>query len=256
MWDSIIIFEQPMNELVRTCLRLEQLFKTAVHHIDKDSAWDSRATLGAIIQIANLLDRSDLRSKLGKEVRRQIEILTRHQDAPSVDLDALQQLLAKLENIYGNLQATEGRLGQTIRENEFLNIVRQHLFNPGGACSFDAPLYHYWLQQSIEHRQHDLHQWLHAFDSIRATITVLLQIVRESATPRLKTAHEGFYQEPLDPRAAWQLIRVIIPRDAQVFPEISAGKHRISIRFYLPSIEGRPAQTQTNIDFKLTYCIV
>lgn len=256
MWDSVIIYEQPMNEHIRACLRLEQLFKNAIHHIGGDSMWDSRAALTAIIHLGNLLDRADLRSKLRKEIHRQIDNLSRHSQTPHVDITALNQLLARLESIQEKLLSTEGRFGQSIRDNEFLGIVRQHLFNPGGACSFDAPVYYYWQQQPVEVRQHDLEHWLHEFDSIRSTITVLLQLIRESAAPKLKVAHDGFYQEPLDPRASCQMIRVIIPRSANVYPEISAGKHRISIRYYQPSIYDRPSQSNSDIDFKLTHCII
>src|SRR5689334_2115558 len=105
MWDSIIIYEQPMNEHIRACLRLEQLFKNTIHHIDGDSMWDSRAALTSIIHIGNVLDRSDLRSKLGKEIQRQIENLARHSQTPDVDLIALNQLLGRLEGVYEKLHA-------------------------------------------------------------------------------------------------------------------------------------------------------
>jgi cell division protein ZapD len=53
------------------------------------------------------------------------------------------------------------------------------------------------------------------------------------------------------------MIRVTLPRSATLYPEISAGRHRFTIRFMRPS-EGaaRPVQTDEDIEFGLQRCII
>jgi cell division protein ZapD len=65
----------------------------------------------------------------------------------------------------------------------------------------------------------------------------------------------GFYQQPVDPNAVCQLVRVILPSELSVFPEISGGKHRFTIRFLeQATTAGRPAQTDQDIQFELQCC--
>jgi cell division protein ZapD len=45
-----------------------------------------------------------------------------------------------------------------------------------------------------------------------------------------------------------------LPEGSTVFPEISAGKHRFSIRFLEPQGTDRPAQTKQDIDFLFSSC--
>jgi cell division protein ZapD len=59
-----VIYEQPVNEHVRVCLRLEQLFNQTLHWMRGTSAWDSRAAISALLEILNVLDRPDLKAKL------------------------------------------------------------------------------------------------------------------------------------------------------------------------------------------------
>ena len=256
MWSETVCYEQPMNELIRACLRLEHLFAKALQGIHGSSIWDSRSALSAIINIGSILERSDLRGKLSKELRRYSDSLSKYLLIQQVDLTALKAVLSQLETLYEELNTSERKIGQNLRNNEFLGNIRQYLFNPGGACSFDVPAYHAWLQQPVAQRSNDLTGWLKDFDTLRACVSLLLQLTRDSSLPILKFAPAGFFQEAIDPQVTCQMIRVIIPYTVQAYPEISAGKHRINIRFYQASTIMRAAQAAGDISFKLTCCII
>lgn len=62
MTDSII-YEQPLNEIVRTCLRLEHVFHSAHHFLAKSNTWDYRAAVRALTEIMAILDRPDFKGK-------------------------------------------------------------------------------------------------------------------------------------------------------------------------------------------------
>ena len=44
-----VLYEQPLNERIRSFLRLEYLFQQAAYHLSLQSEWDSRATLTCVL---------------------------------------------------------------------------------------------------------------------------------------------------------------------------------------------------------------
>ena len=59
----MIIYEQPLNELIRICLRLEYLFGL-IKQGRKNT--DNRQTIRAMLDILSITERPDLRTKLGQ----------------------------------------------------------------------------------------------------------------------------------------------------------------------------------------------
>ena len=63
-----IIFEQPLNERMRNLLRLEHLFHLISFRTNEPSEWDCRSILESLLEINDLLTRSDLKTELIKEL--------------------------------------------------------------------------------------------------------------------------------------------------------------------------------------------
>lgn len=250
-----IIYEQPVSEHLRICLRLELLFQQAKYRLQAGSIWDSRAAVGTLIDILNLLDRPDLKTKLTKDLCRYLAVLGRLEKTSDVDQQKLSMLLIDLENVIDTLQATRGKIGQDLRDNDFLSIIRQHHANPGGVSEFDSPAYYLWLKQSVQQHQHDLANWFKVFDVVQTAVSLILKIVRQSASPENKTAKDGFFQSVMDSQAACQLIRVILPHHTKLFPEISVSRHGLCIRFFPLNLQERSKQYQQEVNFKLTSCV-
>lgn len=254
MNNDAIIYEQPLNELVRVCLRLEQLFLQVDYYSKDTSILGSRNVIVNIISLLNLLDRPDLKAKLAKELSHQVTILSKLENVPHIDGAKLKQLLTQLDELAHWFIESSSKIGQKLRDIELLNNLRLHLASPGGGCSFDIPVYHYWLQQPNEIRQRTLSTWLEEFSQVRLAVVLLLQLIRESSKPQSKMAEKGYYQEMLDPQTNLRLIRVAIPKDAPTFPEISISRHFVSVRFFTPTIGARPTQFPENLSFLLSYC--
>jgi cell division protein ZapD len=253
MIDNTIVYEQPLNELIRVCLRLEQLFFQIDHQIHDTSTLGTRNVVTAIINILHLLDRPDLKAKLAKELGHHLSNLMRLEHTPQIDQEKLRQLLRQLDDLIRCFIDSSGKIGQQLRDVELLNNLRLHLTTPGGGCSFDIPMYHYWLQQPIAKRHEQIQHWLTEFNSIRTTATLILQLIREGTKTQQKKADNGFYQELLDPQLNLRLIRVAIPTQIAVHPEISVGRHFLSVRFFLPHIQERPTQYADDLTFWLAY---
>lgn len=253
---NIIIFEQPVNELMRVCLRLEHLFQQATHHLQGASIWDTQASLSAIIDILAILERPDLKSKLTQELSRHLANLSRLEHLPHIDTQKLASVLLELEDLLDMLHAANGKLGQALRENEFINTFRQYQMSPGGSYSMEMPAYTLWLQQPAADRKIALSNWLHSLQPYLATIKLLLRLARHSHAPTAKVAHNGFFQVSLDPQTPCQLIRVAIDSTLRIYPLISVSRHGICIRFFEFNLTERASQTQQTILFQFTTCII
>lgn len=254
MIENAIIYEQPLNELIRVCLRIEQLFLQIDHQIADQSILGTRNVVSAIINLLQLVDRPDLKAKLAKELSHQTSLLTRLENTPEIDHEKLRHILTQLEELARCFIDSSKKIGQNLREIELLNNLRLHLASPGGGCSFDIPIYHYWLNQPIEVRETTIKSWIADFTNIRAACSLILQLVREGSKSHLKIADHGFYQELLDPQINLRLIRVAIPFDVAAYPEISIGRHYLSVRFFSPNIKERPTQYLQHIQFWISHC--
>ncbi len=252
--NQTIIYEQPLNELIRVCLRLEQLFYQIDHQMKDPSILPTRHAIALIINLLQLLDRPDLKAKLAKELSHQMTLLMRLQDSPQIDQIKLLTTLKQLDDLSRCFIDSSKKIGQPLREIELLNNLRLHLASPGGGCSFDIPVFHYWLQQPESVRQATLVSWLAEFENIRIASHLILKLIREGAKSQPKTAEHGFYQELLDPQINLRLIRVAIPSATSAYPEISIGRHFLSVRFFSPSVEERPTQHLQHLPFWLTHC--
>ena len=249
-----IFYEQPLNERMRSFLRLEHLFKQAAYTLRGYSIWDSRSTLTSITTILDILSRNDLKTELLKELERHEKTLSALSDMQGVDKEQLNNILKQIETSQQHILDFNGQLGQDIREHELLNSLRQRSSIVGGTCNFDIPYLHYWLQQPPEYRIEKLEGWLEKLEIISHPISLILDITRESSSPANVMAEKGFYQQNIDSSSPVQLIRVGLANDSEFFPEISAGKQRFSIRFMVPQDGERPTQSADDINFQLVCC--
>lgn len=252
----MIIYEQPLNEITRILLKIEYLLLMCDHNLQRSERWDTHQVLVAICDILNLLDRPDLRSKLTKEVQRYISILEKLRSSPDINQAKLSILLHRLEITNKQLLHYNGRLAQNLRDDEFLNGIRQHLMNPAGTTGFDIPLYHYWSMQSNQVRQSMVQAWHNKLQDVRELKTVLLELIRDSSDFSAQQANNGFYQMNIDPHAHCQLLRVKLNSSYTVYPEISAGRHRLCIYFMQADYQKRPQQHNDVVNFDLAVCIL
>jgi cell division protein ZapD len=212
--------------------------------------------VATIIDITDLLARTDLKAELIKELDRQSVVLGALQANPSVDHTRLESTISSLQNLLSRLRTSGCQPGQTVRKDELIASIRQRLTIPGGTCSFDLPGYHYWLSKPPLQRNAQLQQWLADLRIMQEGVAVILGVVRESAAPTQVIASSGFFQQPLDTHLSYHMIRVLLPTDAPFYPEISAGRHRFTIRFLeQKSTQMRPTQTKADVDFELERCV-
>ncbi len=252
-----LIFEQPLNEHIRTFLRLEHLFNQFHQHIEHSSAWDTHSAVKSLLDIMSMLGRGDIKRETIKELERQNVNLQSFVEIPGINHGRLTDLINEQKQCLQSLHAISGNIGHELQQNELLNAIKQRLSMPGGLCDFDLPLYSHWLNQPYERRYDILKTWFRPFETLNKAISLILKVIRDSTDALDETAEGGFYQKNLDTNLTCLMIRVILPKDTRVFPEISAGKHRFTIRFLKVSDPShRPEQEKQDTPFKLACCIL
>lgn len=249
-----IVFEQPLNERIRTFLRLEFLFGQYDHHRADATPFGARARLHALLDILTVLGRSDLKKDILKDLSEQQSVLTRLGNRPGVDNTRLKTVLTEIALAIGNLQQLTAQFASTaLRENEFLMSVLNRSSIPGGTCAFDLPAYHHWLSQAPEKMSRDLDTWFSDLIPYAQGILLDLRLLRGSVPVMDAVAPGGTYVHA--PQSACSLIRVFVPQDEPVYPEISAGSHRFTLRFMqLRDVHQRSSQAHREIAFKLQCC--
>lgn len=249
-----MIYEQPLNEQVRLCLRLEYLFTQADCYLVGESIWDSHQMLKTILEILQVIDRPDLKNKFCQTLNQYVHTLAQLEGLQDIDKQKLSNTLKQIDSLIDSLRSSQKKIGQELRENEFLTTIQQRLYTPAGTCGFSLPAYHLWLHQDKTLRQQQLRDWFVPFIQLREIVAIILKIIRESTPFKEVHALGGFYQNNLDQNIAYQMIRIELPPTKNFFPEISVGRYRLAVHFFALDITGRAAQTSGDVAFELACC--
>ena len=253
----VITYEYPLNERMRTFLRLEFLFAQMRFGMAGDSAWHTRSAVTALLDIKALLTRSDVRSELQKELDRVQASLQRLQSSPEVDERVLAPVLEEVGGMGQALREAPTGLAPVIRDNEFLTTIEQRAGVLGGTCAFDLPSYHLWLESPASERRALLTEWQSAFTLIDEGTELILRLLRGSADPIEEVAEGGCFQAMLEHHTPFQMLRVLLPQSNDCYPEISGSRHYCNIRFLSqPSKGERPQQVSNDVPFTLERCVI
>lgn len=243
-----VLFEHPLNEKMRTWLRIEFLLQQLHQH---RSLTDIAAALIFFRTVSDLLDvmeRGEVRTELVKELERQQQKLLLWADVPGVDNERIKSLRSQLKNRSTILMAAP-RLGQGLREDRLIATVRQRLGIPGGSCSFDLPTLHMWLHIPQPQRDGQTDQWLETLAPLHQALTLVLELIRNSGVFRSQISLNGFFQDNAEDA---DLLRLRIPLAEQLYPQVSGHKTRYAIRF-LP-LDSEQGTVPPRLSFDLACC--
>jgi len=255
---ELLIFECPLNERARTWLRLEELFSCTRTFAARRDPIDHRHALLGLFQIVDTASRSDLKTDLLQELDRQRTMWGNQLDNPDIAREALTEFLSDMDAVIHDLHGQIGKIGQHLRESEWLQAVRQRAASPGGACEFELPMLHSWLQRDEVERRSELKTWLEPIAPLEEAVVLVLRLLRESSQASAEMALHGNFQRALTAIRSPLLARVEINPGHAVVPEVSANKYTVNIRFLEHSgnfqAAGRATVTPRNIPFGLALC--
>ncbi len=225
------LFEYPLSQPFRHFLRVESAFEQIGQLKSSNS---HSALMSAVLQFVNLLElltRVDIKTEIIKELESQTQHYRHLKNNPAVDSQKLNNFLAQLEKLHRWAIAYQGRLGDDLRSQSFIQNIMSKQSLQTGVISCDSPELYYFSKLTIESLQNYLGQWMEKLEGLKTSIQVILRLTRELSFFQDAYAPMGDYLIE-KPNPGLSLVRIQVPGDTKLFPEISAGKHRIAIHFY------------------------
>ncbi|MEI6227960.1 MAG: cell division protein ZapD [Methylophilaceae bacterium] len=247
-------YDYPFNERIRTLLRVEDLFAKVLYNVEAGNEYQHHCALLSLLQILDVIDRAELKLDLLQELDRQRTAMTALRGNPDISAKTLETILADIDMASDALRAETTKLGQTLRSNEWLMSIKQRAGIPGGVCEFDLPSYHYWLGLGETRRRQDFDSWLKPLLPMHKAIGIILHILRGSGATTHLIASNGSYQQMLGGAKPAQMLRVVLADNITCFPEVSANKYAINIRFSTLESGQKPQKYEIDVKFSLTLC--
>ena len=250
----MITYEYPFNERIRTLLRLEDLFEKTAYFAQSDGHMEHHTALVTLFEILEVAGRADLKMDLIQELERQRQTLLAYRNNPDISEEALSGALYEIEQSSASLLSMTGKIGQYLRENDWLMSIKSRAVIPGGVFEFDLPSYHWWLHRSPEARRDSLEGWTRPLLPLRDAAAIVLRLLRSSGSSKQHAAVHGHFQLNLGGSAA-QMVRVTLDAGEAAIPEVSANKYFLNIRFTKPPAgEIKARGCERDVDFALTFC--
>jgi cell division protein ZapD len=252
---AVLVFEHPLNERMRTFLRLDFLYNQALYHNEMASPWGSRAAMSSLIDILAVTTRGDVRADVLKELESQLAALNEFRASAGVDTQRLKTVMSNLMRLRADLLGAGSAFLQPLRDSEFVSAIKHRSAIPGGTCEFDLPDYYFWLAQPAEARLRTFNQWLGLLRPLCDAIAELLWLTRQNGRERQEIASAGSFNITFERDHPLQLLRISLPAAAGLYPEISGSHHRCSVRFLRwQGLATRPTQAPDDVSFTLGCC--
>lgn len=243
-----ILFEHPLNEKTRTWLRLEFLLQQLQENRSLDNLNNALGLFRTISELLDIIDRGDVRTELVKELEHQQQKLLVWIDVPGVDVERLNTLHHSLKDL-SSVLLDAPRLGQVLKENRLISMVRQRLSIPGGCCSFDLPVLHMWLHSPTQIRDEQVAEWIKTMVPLNNALNTCLNLIRQSGSYQQKISTNGFYQNNAEDS---DILRIRVDSTYQLYPQVSGHKTRFAIRF-MP-FDNEAGETPDRFTFEIACC--
>lgn len=240
-------FEHPLTEKVRIYLRVEFLLKQLHNSANFETSQSYLIFFRSLFDLMEIFEQIQMKSEIGKDLDKQKLAYKHWIGVPGVDQNKLNTILTDIDTCFKQVMSSE-RFGVSLKENRFLNSIRQRFNLPGGTCSFDLPALHYWVNLPLEKRLTDAKAWTDTLEPVRMALNLLLRLIRETAQLKPKIARNGFFQSEAEDA---NILRLHLPVEIGVYPMISGHKNRFAIKFI--SFETGNAYSQ-DIEFDLAIC--
>lgn len=132
-----------------------------------------------VSELLDVFERGEVRTELLKELDRQQRKLQTRIGVHGVDQSRIEALIQQLKAA-GSVLISAPRIGQFLREDRLIALVRQRLSIPCGCCSFDLPTLHIWLHLPQTQRD-DGETRIASLNPLTRALTMVLDLIRQSA---------------------------------------------------------------------------
>ncbi len=248
-----LLFEYPLQENIRTFMRIEYLFKQFRRNLLSSNVDNHFYCLKVLFEILEILERGDSRSELIKELTRLLEYFKTLEANPEVDSSKLQNFLKQIKQLHQWIHSYVGKFGDSLRKSPFIVAVKQRTNIPGGSCQFDCPDLHLFLNRNHNQRQQQLTSMVEDIKGVETSVEVILRLIRDNGQWTEQRAPMGSFMIETTDRP-FKLLRIKTKMEGEIFPEFSCGKHRSSVHFMTFNEHHKKMPVNSEITFQLACC--
>lgn len=246
MYNNTITFQLATHFLSRIALRLEFLFKTINQACSESHEVIHRFALKHIIEIVDIIEKPELKSRFLKELIRIEHVLKKNNLSENISIfDNLATQIHVLNHV-------PGRFSNSIHDDEFLKTLRQIHHPNTKECEFNSPHLVLWFDSDPLLRQKTITQWVSCLRDLEQTVTIYLSLLREATQYIPITAHNGFYQHSISPKSINHLILLKMDKTMNVTPKLQLGHHSLTIRLY--ELSTAHEIRDKTIDMEIAFC--
>jgi cell division protein ZapD len=250
---TVILYEHPLNERVRTYLRLEYLFRRFELLFQREHAIDHHFCFSTVFELVEVGGRADLKSDILKDLERYKQQFLGYRGNPAVAEATLEKLLSNVASCFEGMNSSGVKIGQFVAESEWLSSLRNRMSIPGGTCGFDMPAYHAWQQLPAERRREDILRWTEPLQPLYSSVNLLLGLMRDTASAQMVVAVAGQFQQNL-PQGRYQLLRLRMDSRLRLVPEISGNRMMVSVRMVQSDDQARLLPFNEDVNFEMALC--
>lgn len=247
-----MIFEFPLSQNYRHFLRVEATFVQIRKLLESERNESLQAALLLLQNFSDFLSRVDLKTEIIKELEIQSGHYRRLQSNPEVDKVKLESFLAQLRKLHHWAINFSGKIGDSLKHDNFLGAVASKQSLQTGIVSADSPELAVFDFQPAEFKRNYLQKWLATLDGLEKSISVILRLTRELSAFTPSVAPLGDFMIDKVPTNT-NLIRIKVDQ-TKIFPEVSASKHCASIHFYSLDTNLRKLKFRDKIEFTVALC--
>ncbi|WP_131781642.1 cell division protein ZapD [Legionella gresilensis] len=243
MSSDIIIFQLATHYLPKIALRLETLYQTINQACEETHPVIHHYALKNIIEIIQLIEKPELKSRFLKELMRIEHLLNKSNLAPSHDLN--KRLHAQIYT----LNHVAGRFGEKIHIDPFLHSIR--IAQPHVDAEVFSPQLLLWLESNSALRQRDLLLWQSYLHTLYSVVNLYLQLLRDTAQFKQIQTNNGFYQCPLPAKTSCHLILLRMNKSIGIVPQMQLGYHGLSVRLCEAATMREVKDTNAQLDLAI-----
>ncbi|MFC3907550.1 cell division protein ZapD [Legionella dresdenensis] len=245
MFSDTITFQLATHFLPRVALRVECLYQTINQACEETHPVIHHYALKNTIEIIQLIEKPELKSRFLKELMRIEHTLIRYNN--SFD----RELQESLHDQIHNLNQTVGRFGDKIHTIPFLQSIRvsQSLHNQD--CEIHSPQLLLWLESDPIIRQRDLMLWLSYIQPLTTAVNLYLKLLRSTAEFDQIELVNGFYQRPIPSKTSCHLILLRMNKSSGIVPRMQLGHHGFSLRLCEANSMHEIRQAKASVDLAI-----
>lgn len=243
--NNTVLFEYPLNEKMRTWLRIEFLLNQIKRNIS-DNPNSALSFFSSMSELLEVIDREDLKPDLIADLEDKHAKLKLWESAPDINLQSLNKKLVEFDDCLKELKKESNEVNE-LKEDKLFSSIRKRRMIPGGCCGFDLPNFHLWMALPSSERRQEIDKLLLLIKTLDDAVFLILEYVRATGFFNNKKVLESYTQVN---DSMLNLLRIKVSTDYKVYPQISGNGLRFTLRF-LPFNEQDDNGRDIEVEYKM-----